>query len=92
MFSSLTLVMTREYITFGDYSKDKILSEGAIEVSDFMLKRVTLVESFGFDLLSVSRLLEDGFEIRFRHDASRILDSRGDLVCMVILKGQVFCD
>ena len=68
--------MTREYITFGDNSKGRVLSEGAIKVSEnFMLKRVALVESLGFNLLSVSQLLDDGFEVRFKKGASRILDS-----------------
>jgi hypothetical protein len=38
----------------------------------------------------VSQLLDDGFEVLFRPGGSRILDSRGDLVCMVIPEGQVF--
>jgi hypothetical protein len=34
--------------------------------------------------------LDDGFEVLFRPGGSRILDSRGDLVFMVVLMGQVF--
>jgi hypothetical protein len=34
----------------------------------------------GFILLSVSQLLDEGFEVRFRTGASRVLDPRGDLV------------
>jgi hypothetical protein len=41
-------------------------------------------------LLSVSQLLDEGFEVLFRPGGSRILDSRGDLVCMVVPEGQVF--
>lgn len=90
-FSSLTPVMTKEYITFGDNSKGKVLSEGVIKVSkNFMLKRVALVDSLGFNLLSVSQLLDDGYEVRFKQGTSRILDSRGDLVCMIVPEGQVF--
>nr|XP_034570987.1 uncharacterized protein LOC117835774 [Setaria viridis] len=75
-FSSLTPVMIREYITFGDNSKGKVLSEGAIKVSEnFMLKRVALVDSLSFNLLSVSQLLDDGFDVRFKQRALRILDS-----------------
>ena len=38
-FSSLTPVMNREYITFGDNSRGKVLSDGAIKISEnFMLK------------------------------------------------------
>jgi hypothetical protein len=38
----------------------------------------------------VSQLLDEGFEVLFRPGGSRILDSRGDLVYMVIPEGQVF--
>jgi hypothetical protein len=38
----------------------------------------------------VSQLLDEGFEVLFRPGGSQILDSRGDLVCMVVLEGQVF--
>jgi hypothetical protein len=38
----------------------------------------------------MSQLLDEGFEVLFRPGGSRILDSRGDLVCMVVPEGQVF--
>jgi hypothetical protein len=38
----------------------------------------------------VSHVLDEGFEVLFRPGGSRILDSRGDLICMVVLEGQVF--
>ena len=48
-FSSLTPVVSREHITFGDHGRGKVLSEGAIKVSvNFILKYVALVESLGF--------------------------------------------
>jgi hypothetical protein len=90
-FSSLVLVVTRMYITFGDNGRGCVLSEGEIKVSDkITLKHVALVQSLGYNLLSVSQPLDEGFEVLFRVGGSRILDSRGNLVCMVILEGQVF--
>jgi hypothetical protein len=89
-FSSLVPVVTRRYITFGDNGRGHVLSEGEIKVSDkITLKRVALVQSLGYNLLSVSQLLDEGFEVLFRPGGSRILDSRGDLVCMVVPEGQV---
>jgi transposase InsO family protein len=38
----------------------------------------------------VSQLLDEGFEVLFRPGGSQILDSRGDLVCMVVPEGQMF--
>jgi hypothetical protein len=36
------------------------------------------------------QLLDEGFEVLFQSGGSQILDSRGDLVCMVVPEGQVF--
>jgi hypothetical protein len=90
-FSSLVPVVTRRYITFRDNGRGRVLSEGEIKASDkITLRRVALVQSLGYNLLSVSQLLDEGFEVLFRPGGSRILDSRGDLVCMVVPEGQVF--
>jgi hypothetical protein len=83
--------VTKRYITFGDNGCGHVLSEGEIKVSDkITLRRVALVQSLGYNLLSVSQLLDEGFEVLFRPGGSQILDSRGDLVCMVVPEGQVF--
>ena len=82
---------TREYVTFGDKERGRVMAVGEVNVSDsVMLKSVVLVKSLGFNLLSVSQLLDEGYEVRFKLGASRVLDSRGDLVCMVVPKGQIF--
>jgi hypothetical protein len=75
-FSSLVPVVTKRYITFGDNGCGRVLSEGEIKVSDkITLRRVALVQSLGYNLLSVSQLLDEGFEVLFRPGGSRILDS-----------------
>jgi hypothetical protein len=90
-FSSLVQVVAKRYITFGDNGRGSVLSEGAIKVIDkITLMRVALVQSLGSNLLSVSQLLDEGFEVLFRPGGSRILNSRGDLVCIVVPDGQVF--
>jgi hypothetical protein len=84
-------VVTKRYITFGDNGRGRVLSEGEIKVSDkITLRRVALLQSLGYNLLSVSQLLDEDFEVLFRSGGSRILDSRGDLVCLVVPEGQVF--
>jgi hypothetical protein len=89
-FSSLTTVMTKEYITFGDNGKGRVLSVGTVKVSESVtLWRVSLVKSLGYNLPSVSQLLDEGFEVRFKMGCSRVLDSRGDLVCMLVPEGQI---
>jgi hypothetical protein len=54
-FSSLVPVVMKRYITFGDNGRGCVLSEGEIKVSDkITLWRVALVQSLGYNLLSVS--------------------------------------
>jgi hypothetical protein len=54
-FSSIVPVVTRRYITFGDNGRRSVLSEGEIKVSDkITLRRVALVQSLGYNLLSMS--------------------------------------
>jgi hypothetical protein len=90
-FSSLVPVVTKRYITFGDNGRGRVLSEGEIKVSDkITLRRVALIQSLGYKLLSMSQLLDEAFKVLFRPGGSRILDYREDLVCMVIPEGQVF--
>jgi hypothetical protein len=90
-FSSFVLVVTKRYITFGDNGRGHVLLEGEIKVSDkITLRRVALVQSLAYNLLFVSQLVDDGFEVLFRPGSSRILESRGELVYMVVPEGQVF--
>jgi hypothetical protein len=83
--------MTKEYITFGNNGKGRVLSVGAVKVSESVsLRRVSLVKSLGYNLHSISQLLDEGFEVRFKTSCSRVLDSRGDLVCTIVHEGQMF--
>jgi hypothetical protein len=78
-------VVIERYVTFGDNGRGRVLSEGENKVSDkITLRCVALVQSLGYNFLSMSQLLDEGFEVLFRPGGSRILDSRGDLVCMVV--------
>jgi hypothetical protein len=65
-FSSLVPVVTKRYITFGDNGRGRVLSEGEIKVSDkITVWRVSLVPSLGYNLLSVSQLLDEGLRCCF---------------------------
>jgi hypothetical protein len=82
MVLSLDPVIGKEYITFGDKSRGKVVSRGTIRVNEsFILKDVALVSNMHFNLLLVSQLLEDDYEVRFKKGLSRVLDARGDLFC-----------
>jgi hypothetical protein len=68
-------VMTKEYITFGDNGKG-VLSVGTVKVSEFVtLRRISLVKSLCYNLLSASQLLDEGFEVCFKMGCSSVLDS-----------------
>jgi hypothetical protein len=54
-FSSLTTLSHKEYVTFGDDKKGKVLGTGIIRVNDYVtLNDVTLVDKLRYNLLSVS--------------------------------------
>jgi hypothetical protein len=54
-FSSLTPLSHKEYVTFGDDKKGKVLGTDIIKVNDcFTLNDVALVDRLRYNLLSVS--------------------------------------
>jgi hypothetical protein len=54
-FSSLTPLSHKEYVTFGDDKKGKVLGIDIIKVNDyFTLSDVTLVDRVRYSLLSIS--------------------------------------
>jgi hypothetical protein len=84
-------MMTKEYITFWDNGEGRVLLVVTVKVNESVtLWRVSLVKSLGYNLLSVSQFLDEGFEVHFKMGCSRILDSRGDLVCTIVPEGQIF--
>jgi hypothetical protein len=75
-FSSLDPVIGKEYITFGDKSRHKVVSRGSVRVNErFVLKDFALVSNLHFNLLSVLQLLEDDYKVRFKKSLSRGLDA-----------------
>jgi hypothetical protein len=88
LFYSFTPVKEKMYIMFGDNGRGRVISEGVVHVSDKVtLKWVALVKSLGFNLFSVSQLLDEGFVVRFKSGEYPLLDCRGNLVCMIIPEG-----
>jgi hypothetical protein len=54
-FSSLTPISHKEYVTFRDDKKGKVIGTGIIKVNDFFtLNDVALVDQLRYNLLSVS--------------------------------------
>jgi hypothetical protein len=90
-FSSLNPVSTKECITFGDNGQGKVLGVGSVLLSPLLsLREVAFVRNLGFNLVSVSQLLKEGFEVHFKQGACCILDAEATLVCSLVPFGQVF--
>ncbi|WVZ70406.1 LOW QUALITY PROTEIN: hypothetical protein U9M48_019077 [Paspalum notatum var. saurae] len=90
-FSGLNPVSTKEYITFGDNGQGKVMGVGSVSLSaKLSLREVAFVRNLGFNLVSVSQLLDEGFEVRFKKGACYVLDAEETLVCSLLPFGQVF--
>jgi hypothetical protein len=81
-FSSLTLMSQKEYVTFGDDKKGKMLGTDIIKVNDcFTLNDVALVDRLRCNLFSVSQLVNADLDVLFCKSDSHVLDSSGKRVC-----------
>jgi hypothetical protein len=92
-FSSLTPLSHKEYMTFGDDKKGKVLSTGVIKVNHcFTLNDVTLVDSLRYNLLSVSQLCDADLNVLFRKSDSHVLDPSSKRVCDISHIENIFQD
>ncbi|WVZ93842.1 LOW QUALITY PROTEIN: hypothetical protein U9M48_039796 [Paspalum notatum var. saurae] len=72
---------TKEYITFGDNGQGKVMGVGSVSLSaKLSLRDVAFVPNLGFNLVSVSQLLNEGFEVHFKKGACCVLDAKETLV------------
>jgi hypothetical protein len=75
-FSSLTPLSHKEYVTFGDDKKGKVLGTDVNKVNDcFTLNDVAIVDRLRYNLLSVSQLCDADLSVLFRMSDSHVLDS-----------------
>jgi hypothetical protein len=90
-FSSLTPLSHKEYVTFGDDKKGKVLSTDVIKVNDyFTLNDVALMDRLRYNLLSVSQLCDADLSVFFHKSDSHVLDSFGKRVCGISCIGNIF--
>jgi hypothetical protein len=65
-FSSLTPLSHKEYVTFGDDKKGKVLGNRVIKVNDrFTLNDVALVDRLRYNLLSILQLCDADLSVLF---------------------------
>jgi hypothetical protein len=90
-FSSLTPLSHKEYVTFEDDKKGKVLSTDVIKVNDcFTLNDVSLVDMLRYILLSVSQLCDANLSVLFCKSVLHVLDSSGKRVCGISRIGNIF--
>jgi hypothetical protein len=90
-FSSLTPLSHKEYVTFGDDKKGKVLGTNVIKVNDFFtLNIVTLVNRLRYNMLSLSQLVDAELEVLFHKSNSQVFDSSSKHVCDISRIGNVF--
>jgi hypothetical protein len=80
------------YITFAENQKGKVLGTGNINLnSKFSLSKVLLVESFGYNLLSISQLCASGFNCLFTDEGVTVIRrSDGSVAFKGVLKGKLY--
>jgi hypothetical protein len=65
-FSSLTPLSHKEYVTFGDDKKGKVLGTSVIKVNGhFTLNDVAPVDKLKYNLLSISQLVDADLDVLF---------------------------
>jgi hypothetical protein len=70
-FSILTPLSHKEYVTFGDDNKGKVLSTGVIKVNDhFILNDIALVDKLKYNLFSISQLIDADLDVLFHKSDS----------------------
>ena len=93
MFSSLEHYDTpKETIVYGDNSKGDVIGMGNIAISnDNSLSNVYLVESLGYNLLSVSQLCEKGYNCLFTNEGVTVFKREDSSIAfMGRLKGKLY--
>jgi hypothetical protein len=90
-FSSLTPLSHKEYVTFEDDKKGKVLSTSVIKVNDyFTLNDVALVDKLMYNMFSVSQLVDADLDVVFPMSGSQVLDSSVRFACGISHIGNVF--
>jgi hypothetical protein len=90
-FSCLTPLSHKEYVTFGDDKKGKVIGIGIIKINDyFTLNDVALVDKLKYNLFSVSQLINADLDELFHKSSSQVLDSSGKRVCSISHLAKVF--
>jgi hypothetical protein len=91
LFSSLTPLSHKEYVTFRDDKKGKVLGTDVIKVNVCLtLNDVSHVDRLRYNLLFVSQLCDVDLSVLFHKSDLHVLDSSGKRICGFSHIGNVF--
>ena len=92
MFETITASSGDHFITFAGNQKGRVLGTGNINLnSKFTLSKVLLVESLGYNLLSISQLCDSGFNCLFTNEGVTVIRRSDDSVAFKgVLKGKLY--
>ena len=92
MFDSLTKSSGDHYITFAGNERGKVLGTGNITLnSQFNLSKVFLVDTLGYNLLSISQLCDSGFNCLFTNECVSVIRRSDDSVALKgVLKEKLY--
>ena len=92
MFDSLTNSSGDHYITFAGNERGKVLGTSNITLnSQFNLLKVLLVDTLGYNLLSISQLCDSGFNCLFTNVGVSVIGRSDDSVAFKgVLKGKLY--
>ena len=92
MFDSFTKSSGDHYITFAGNERGKVLGTGNITLnSHFNLSKVLLVDTLGYNLLSISQLCDSGFNCLFTNKGVSVIKRNDDSVAFKsVLKGKLY--
>jgi hypothetical protein len=89
-FSNIILLSHKEYVTFNDDKKGKVLGTDVIKVNNcFTLNDVALVDRLRYNLLFVSQLYDANLSVFFCKSDSHVLDSSYKRVCGIFRNGNI---
>jgi hypothetical protein len=88
-FSSLTPLSHKEYVTFGDDKKGKVLGTSIIKVNNFFtFNEIALVDRLRYNQLSVFHLVDADLSVLFCQPDSHVLASSSKRVCGISRIGE----
>ena len=92
MLETITASSGDHFITFTGNQKGKVLGTGNINLnSKFTLSEVLLVESLGYNLLSISQLCDSGFNCLFTNEGVTVIKRSYDSVAFKgVLKEKLY--